>query len=441
MVARIPKAQAVFSCGWLLAVALLGMAPTGVRAQYVLEDIHDPHRYEPNYLAVPIAYYSDGFKGTLGVAGYTDGLFQRQMDSYIFAIGSSNGSYGVIGGMHNLQFRPIDRLFLDWELSYIRTEEDQNNVEGNPAYPRSTAGSNRSDEDDIISSPSNDFTGNFTFKYLLPIGNGRDDIIHTYCLRDGLLDSHPSGGDGYNPMASGRTFIELGPSFEYLQIRSFQVRQSESDTFQMVASLVYDNSDYAISPERGNITTLSVQRDFGTFGSPNPWTNVTGEFAQFISLGHSGIFRQQVLALDGWTSYTTTWSQSGRSGNVKLYDAPPFYGGSTLGGMWKMRGYPEERFHDRAAVYACAELRLIPYWNPLNKIEILKGADIAWIQFVTFLEIGRVSDEYAPEKLFHHMKGDGGVGIRVLTGDTLLRIDVAGSYEGVQIWANLGQAF
>jgi hypothetical protein len=39
------------------------------------------------------------------------------------------------------------------------------------------------------------------------------------------------------------------------------------------------------------------------------------------------------------------------------------------------------------------------------------------------------------------MKGDGGVGIRILTSDTVLRIDVAGSSEGIQVWANMDQAF
>src|SRR5665213_378834 len=415
------RSHADSSKSWPWVIALLVILPSSLHAQYVLEDIHYPHRYAPNDLIVPIAYYADGFKGALGFAAYTDGLFQRQMDSYLFAFGSSNGSYGAIGGMHNLQFRPLNRLFLDWELSYIRTEEDQNNVVGDPLFRNETSGSNRSDEDDMVSSPSNDFTGNFTFKYLLPIGDGRDAAIHTYRLEDGLLYSHPSGGDGYNPMKNGRTFLEFGPSFEYMQIRSYQAQQHEWDTFSGVLSAVYDNSDYVITPQRGNVTTLSLQRDFGTFGSPNPWTNVSAEYAQYISLGRSGLFRQQVLALDGWTSYTTSWSQSGTPGHVKLYDAPPFYGGSTLGGMQRLRGYPEERFHDRAAVYGCAELRLIPYWNPLGNIAMLKGADIAWIQFVTFLEIGRVADEYTVDKLFHHMKGDGGVGVRILTGDTLLR--------------------
>ena len=80
--------------------------------------------------------------------------------------------------------------------------------------------------------------------------------------------------------------------------------------------------------------------------------------------------RQQVLALDAWTSYSPTWHQHGEPGHLNISTAPPFYNGAQLGGMSRMRGFPEERFHDRAGVYACAELRLIPYWNPLREITL-----------------------------------------------------------------------
>ena len=218
-------------------------------------------------------------------------------------------------------------------------------------------------------------------------------------------------------MKSGRTFLEFGPSFEYMQIRSYQAQRHEWDTFPVV-SAVYDNSDYEISPQRGNVTTLSLLRDFGTFGSPNPWTNVTAEYAQYISLGRSGLFRQQVLALDGWTSYTTSWSQSGTPGHLKLYDAPPFYGGSTLGGM-------QRPSISRGAIpRSCRRLRLrgTPPHSLLEspwQDRHLKGSGHRLDSICDLPRTGRVADEYNIDKLFHHMKGDGGIGVRILTGDTL----------------------
>ncbi len=176
-------------------------------------------------------------------------------------------------------------------------------------------------------------------------------------------------------------------------------------------------------------------------GSSNPWTNVSAEFGQYIPLGQSSVFRQEVLALDGWTSYSPTWHQRGQPGGLLVSTAPPFYDGATLGGMEKMRGFPEERFHDRAGIYGCAELRLIPYWNPLRDIPAFRSSDIAWVQFVTFVEVGRVASEYTFDKLFSHMKADGGIGMRILTQDTVVRFDVATLNEGIEFWANLDQAF
>ena len=308
-------------------------------------------------------------------------------------------------------------------------------------FPNQTAGDNDSDESNYVQSGSNDLIGNFTFKYLLPIGNGKDTIIDHYRLREGLLESGASGGAGFNPLVSGRTFLEVSPRFEYMDIRAHSAPRQQWDTDNLQLSAVYDNRDWPLTPSRGNLTTLSVTRDFGVLESSNSWTNVSAEFAEYIPLGQSNLFRQEVLALDAWTSYSPTSHQHGEPGHLAISTAPPFYDGAQLGGMNRMRGYPEERFHDRAGMYGCAELRLIPYWNPLNEIPLFKSSDIAWMQFVAFVELGRVADTYSFDKLFSQMKTDGGVGLRILTQDTVVRFDIAGSSEGFQIWANLDQAF
>jgi hypothetical protein len=52
--------------------------------------------------------------------------------------------------------------------------------------------------------------------------------------------------------------------------------------------------------------------------------------------------------------------------NGEITNRPPAYTSSTLGGLWRMRGFPSQRFNDKAAIYYAAELRLIPEWNPFN---------------------------------------------------------------------------
>ncbi len=41
------------------------------------------------------------------------------------------------------------------------------------------------------------------FKYLLPIGAGRDKVIETYKIREGVLESGSIGGTSLNPFKSG----------------------------------------------------------------------------------------------------------------------------------------------------------------------------------------------------------------------------------------------
>ncbi len=46
-------------------------------------------------------------------------------------------------------------------------------------------------------------------------------------------------------------------------------------------------------------------------------------------------------------------------------------------------------------MYSAAELRLIPEWNPFkNWPAIQEHVGIEWLQFVPFVEIGRVAPDY-----------------------------------------------
>jgi hypothetical protein len=428
---------------WGLAASLylfIAMASVA-RGQYVLEDAHDPHRYDPGFTALPFAFYSDPYRLAGGFAGDASGIIQPQTDFFGLALGSSNSSYGLLGGMDNFQIKPINRLFLDWELAYFRYTEYEAYVLGAPGFPNQTPGSNHSTPSNFVDTTLNDTWGHVTLKYLLPIGGGRETIINKYVLEGGIPVSGFTGGNGWNPLATGRTFAQITPFYEYQDLRNDQVPRKHFDTNGVRLGVTYDNSDFPLNPSSGNVTRFTLSRDFGIFRSSNPWTVLEGEFSQYIPLGRSRVFRQQVLALDGWSSFCPTWQQTGNENTRVVRDAPPYYEGATLGGPARLRGFPENRFHDRAAIYGTAELRLIPEWNPLGKIPLLKPADISWMQFVVFVEGGRVADEYSFDKLFHNMKADAGVGLRVLSKDTLFRFDIAISNEGYSIWANLGQAF
>jgi len=109
---------------------------------------------------------------------------------------------------------------------------------------------------------------------------------------------------------------------------------------------------------------LELSQDFGLFDSDNSWTVLQGEFDKYISLGATDTFRQRVLAFDFWTAYSPTLDVTS-SGEIR--NGAPAYTGATLGGLWRMRAFPAQRFNDKAAIYYAAELRLIPEWNPFTE--------------------------------------------------------------------------
>jgi outer membrane translocation and assembly module TamA len=146
-----------------------------------------------------------------------------------------------------------------------------------------------------------------------------------------------------------------------------------------------------------------------------------------------------VIALNYWTSYSPTWDEQP---DGAIDNRPPSYTGSTLGGLWRMRGFPTQRFNDMAAVYYAAELRLIPRWNPFERWNwIQQYVGIQWLQFVPFVEIGRVAPEWNIRRLHSDMKWDAGIGIRAWAKGIVARIDTAYSDEGFGVQMMISQPF
>ena len=405
----------------------------------MLDDVKDRSRYGASTLVLPYAFYtpSDRFGG--GFIWDVTGFAQPQTDTFGFAFANVNNTYGIQGGENDFQIKPIDRLFIDSEFGFFRYDYDKIYIDGSRRFPTQPAGTNNSSDENFFKRRHSDDWGHVTLKYVLPIGGGRDVVINDFVLQDGLLKDGATGGKGWNPLTTGRTYLQLTPFYEY-QLIERRVSDERFNENGLRFGAVYDNTDFILNPASGNITRLTVSRDFGLFDTSNPWTNIQGEFSQFIDLGKSKLFRQQVLAVDLWSSYSITWSERLVGGRRVLENSPPFYEGSVLGGDARLRGYADNRFWDRAAVYGSLELRLVPQWNPFKNIAILKKADITWLQWVIFAETGRVAPEYTPD-ILHHLKGDAGFGVRMLANDTLIRFDVAASNEGFGVWARLNQAF
>jgi len=126
----------------------------------------------------------------------------------------------------------------------------------------------------------------------------------------------------------------------------------------------------------------------------------------------------------------------------RVENRPPAFSGATLGGLWRMRAFPAQRFNDKAGIYYAAELRLIPEWNPMEYWPALQQrVGIQWIQLVPFVEVGRVAPDWEFDELHRDMKWDVGCGLRAWARGLVARVDVAYSDEGFGVQMMVGQPF
>ena len=420
--------------GMLLAL-LMGW-PSGVIA---LEILTGPDgQPSKQTLSLPYAFYNDSF-GT--AAGYVYGVVGRpqQQSSLLTTVmaGTKGSAMGFLIG-RDLRLPWSERLFVDPVASIGYFKENDLYIDGNPEYEDSRAGDNDSDRDDFVTGDGWDNYFRLKFKYLLPIGRGRETIIDVCPIDRGLPMHAGPPSFSLNPLTSGKTYLEVRPFYRSQSVEGDNLDE-EIRTNGINAGVYWDNRDFGPNPSRGFSVRSKVSRDFGGLDSSGSWTNVDGELDAYIPLGDSNHFRQQVIGFNFWTAYSPSWDVQS---DGRIENRPPAYTGATLGGMWKLRGYPSQRFSDKAAVYYGLEWRLIPQWNPFSRSEWLQRyLGIQWIQVVPFLELGRVASSWNLEELHRDMKWSLGLGIRAWAKGIVARIDAASSEEGFKVQMMVGHPF
>jgi len=389
-------------------------------------------------LSVPFAFWNRSF----GLAaGYVHALnaYPQPQASVLGSVmaGTKGSALGFLMG-RDIRLFGQPRLFVDPIVSVGYFGNFDAYINGNPSFAGQRAGANDSDKNNFVTGNGSDNFFRMRFKYVLPIGDGRDQITPNYQLSDGLLADGGTGGHSFNPLTSGRTFLELRPFYRSLRISGDQgSAHIATNGVDLIA--FWDNRDYPASASRGNSVSLQVSRDFGALNSSGSWTNVSGEYDHYISLGTTPAFRQRVIALDFWTSDSTTWKQN-PDGSID--HRPPQYAGSTLGGLFRMRAFPSQRFSDKAAAYASAELRLIPEWNPFNAWpKLQEHIGVRWIQLVGFAEVGRVAPKWSFAEFREDMKWDAGVGVRVWAKGLVVRVDSAFAKGSFSVQMMVSQPF
>ena len=388
---------------------------------------------------LPYGFWNETFGFAAGYVYAVNGSPQPQAGMVASVmVGSEGSAMGFLMGQNIRPVRSLERLFVDPILSIGYFDNADVFIDGNPDFPDERAGSNDSDPDNFITGRGRDTFARARFKYLLPIGTGRERILPAFQFDGGLLTDGANGGDAFNPWNNGLTYVELMPFFRSQNVENDLVDIDQA-TNGLELGLFYDNRDIGSNPSRGESVRLRVARDWGQFDSSGSWTSLGAEADHYSSLGETAGWRQRVLALNAWTSYSPTW-------NVRpdglVENRPPAFSGATLGGLWRMRAFPAQRFNDKAGIYYSAELRLIPEWNPMEHLPALQErVGIQWFQVVPFVEVGRVAPTWNLEELHSHMKWDVGCGVRAWARGLVARVDVAYSDEGFGVQMMVGQPF
>lgn len=401
---------------------------------------------EVSVTVLPFSLYSEIFKyavgGFIGIEGLTSG------NGAIYSGGliSTNGTkYGFIQ-FRNFYLPFFPRIYVQPDLlgGYFGILRVYKSIPGSTANPATgpPAGSNESDKNNYLEVSGSDQWYELKIRYLLPIGQGKDNVIFNPVFYNGNIFSEKYEKFSWNPL-KGRTFLDLKP---------FYRKRVNFTTAGAELALTNQNSDHFSNPSKGSFIQLAYRRDWGGFGSSAPWSVISSDWRIYLPLNDNsnkiGInILPKVLALNIWTANTLTWNSFDVIGTntdgtpQKLYHRPPPYTGAYLGGRYHMRAFYEGRFSDRAAIYYGAEYRQIVEWNPFNLWSVTRNLKIHSFQIAVFGELGRVSPVWSISELHKNMKWDVGAGIRFMLGQLVLRMDAAYSTEGVYTQMYVDHAF
>ncbi len=391
-------------------------------------------------LILPYGFPSDSMGTTFGVGGMVKGYYQDQLLLGGTVFGSADSAFGVLLAMWDLALPSTDRFYFS-AIGSMGDYPRQRAFSEIPPVQGIRAGSNESDKDDFVEEEGSDNWWEMKLEYVLPIGGMHSSGMATYKLKNGMLVSGATGGEQWNPLTSGATVLVL-KQFNRYQTYQTDEGDIEGTIHPLEFGLLYNNTDFPSNPSTGSSQYLSLTRDFGWLESNDTWTFLEFEASKYFSFGSSDYARQRVVALNFWTGDAVSQESSiDENGNESISHNPPYLEGAKLGGFYRMRAYPTNRFNDRSVIYSTAEYRYTPHWNPIGQISWLKWLKMDWMQLVGFVEGGRVASEYDVSELFSDWKTDIGVGFRSMMAGGVVRFDFAVSEESSSGWVMFGHPF
>jgi hypothetical protein len=425
----------------MLAIAVSMPVPGSAAERITKYDPPEEMQKTRRMLVVPFPYYNESIGPGIGAAAIAQGYVQPQMLTVGSAMASGEGTHVFFLMVRNGRAPFMERLILEPQICQNTFKSVRSYVLNNPAYPNERSASNDSDEDNYLEADGTDFWFECKLRFLLPLGDGESGLAPRVKLDRGVPIARDDASRVWNPMASGRTYIELNPFYRNRDTQDELDQDLTQKTAGLDFALTYDNTDYWPNPSEGSYQSLFISRDWGGLGSSAPWTVIGADIHKYLSLGESRYARQRVLAFDLWTVNCLTWDSFDVKGGGNVYHRPPSYKGGNLGGLWKLRGYPATRFNDQAAIYYAMEYRYTLAWNPLKDFTLNNRLEVDWFQLVGFGELGRVAPDWDAATLHRDMKWSIGAGARTMVNGIIVRADLGVSAEGSLVQLFIGQPF
>jgi len=429
---------------WIILISLLVVMPAyakpeaSVKSSAVREE--NPKGVK-EVLVLPYIFATDSLGATVGVGGGMKGYGQDQLLVGATVFASSDDAVAGALGVWDFLVPGFDRLFFTFvgSAGHYPRSRAYSSVAYEPGIP--PAGSNDSDKNDYVEASGWDNWTDFKLEYTLPLGAAKNKGLVDYHLKHGMLVSPPSGGKTWNPLTSGVSVLMLRQFNRYLTFEE-DVGEIEGAVHPLQLGVLYDNTDFPANPSFGSSQYLAVTHDFAWLESDQTWTFLEAEASKYFSLGPSKLARQRVAAFNFWTGSAPTWeAETLDNGYFKINHRPPYFEGARLGGFYRMRAYPSNRFNDRSVIYTSAEYRYTPEWNPLGSVAWLRFLAMDWWQFVAFIEGGRVANTYSVAELTQDWKLDVGGSVRAMVSGGIIRVCAAFSAEGSSVWVMVGHPF
>ncbi len=428
----------------LLAIALLmdAFKPAAATASLHCPEGR-PCPSPPVSIWAPYPFYNGNVDYAVGIAYAATGVIQPQFGFVANAFVSSNNTVAAFLLASDYQLGEDSRFFADFSLFGGEFGRVQTFQDGNPDFTNETAGSNDSSQDNYLEAEGNDLFVRLPIRYLLPIGAGRDEVIHTYRTQGGLLlPATGTAGERWNPLAGGRTIIELTPFYRDQDLELDIGGESTLTTSGLTLRIDYDNTDWWNNPSKGSRTQFAVTHDWsGEEKGNTQWTQMEAQYSKFWSLGAGSRAQARVIAFDAWVSDVPSWNDFDTVNGQPLYHRPPVFMGSTLGGLFRQRGFATSRFNDRSAVNYIVEYRHTTGRSLLARFGFLDHFGVDFTQLVGFVEMGRVAPEFDLGELHEDMKFTYGIGLRASAQSLIVRADMGFSDEGAQLQMFVTQPF